>query len=352
MSAGIRINLSFDSRDSLNWCTIASGLLILILLYTPVSGDMNLEIIPENQTTLSGVFAPVNYHMNEMEITRESVGTFIDATGGVPSIVAFSHEWSVNRSFPHKQVSIIRSIGSIPYIRLMMRSSVHHYRPEPVFTLKRIRDGFYDKELRTFARHARDLDTPIIIEYGTEVNGWWFSWNGYWTGKDQGAELFKRVYRHIIDIMREEGADNLIWVYHINWNSVPDEPWNQPSAYYPGDEYIDIIGVSAYGALLPDSRDIKPFSYMMDMGYAAAKYIAPDKPVIIAEIGTDLNNPHHSPVNWTERALFNIIDENRWPDVFGFIWWNAAWPNQLSDNTSMRIEKDPGMREVFQKYIS
>ena len=152
--------------------------------------------------------------------------------------------------------------------------------------------------------------------------------------------------------MREEGADNLIWVYHLNWNSVPDEPWNHPSAYYPGDDYIDIIGVSAYGALLPDSQDVKPFSYMMDRGYAAAKSIAPDKPVLIAEIGTDLNNPYYSPVNWTERAFITIIEEKRWPDVIGFVWWNAEWPNDSNDNTSMRIERDAEMSEIFRRYLS
>ena len=97
---------------------------------------------------------------------------------------------------------------------------------------------------------------------------------------------------------------------------------------------------------------MKPFSYMMDMGYTAAKSLAPDKPVLIAEMGTDLNNPFFSPVNWTERAFITIIEEKRWPDVIGFVWWNAEWPNDSSDNTSMRIERDAEMSEIFRRYLS
>ena len=236
----------------------------------------------------------------------------------------------------------------------MLRSDNNQYRPESLFTLKRIFNGIYDRDLIEFARTAKRMNFPIVIEYGTEVNGWWFSWNGYWTGKEIGAKLFRSVYRHIITLMREEGADNLIWVYHINWHSNPEEDWNTPEAYYPGDEYIDLIGVSAYGALSPNEDNILPFSRMMDEGYAAAQNLSVNKSVLISEMGTDLRNPHKPASIWIDEAFSAIINEQRWPGVIGFVWWNAGWPNDNNpvNNTTMRIEDDREVQKILQRHLS
>lgn len=335
-------------RSSVFFC-----LATFVLLIQASAGSPVLLCLPGNGTLWNGVFAPVQYHLHEMEITDASIRSYINLTGVPPEIIAFSHEWEINRSFPGEQIGIIRSYHAIPYIRLMMRYDVHQYRPEPIFTLKRIREGYYDNDLAAFARDARELGIPIIIEYGTEVNGWWFSWNGYWTGEEKGAELFREAYRHIIRTMKEEGADNLIWVYHINWISVPDEFWNTYSAYYPGDEYIDLIGVSIYGAQKPYTHNNRSFAEMMRTGYQAAHAISPGKRIILSEMGTDLFNPFVPASVWTDHAFRDLITERLWPDVFAFIWWNSAWPNDNNpkNNTTMRIEENEAIQDIFKKYL-
>ncbi len=330
-------------------------ILLFLLIWIPgCSGDMIHLCIPKEGTLWNGAFSPVKYHLHEMDITNESIRSYVNSSGKNLAVIAFSHEWSINRSFPIEKVQMIHANGAIPYIRLMLRSDNNQYRPEPLFTLKRIFNGIYDRDLIKFARTAKRMNFPIVIEYGTEVNGWWFSWNGYWTGKEKGAELFRSVYRHIITLMREEGADNLIWVYHINWHSNPEEDWNTPEAYYPGDEYIDLIGVSAYGALSPNEDNILPFSRMMDEGYAAAQNLSVNKSVLISEMGTDLRNPHKPASIWIDEAFSAIINEQRWPGVIGFVWWNAGWPNDNNpvNNTTMRIEDDREVQKILQRHLS
>ena len=336
-------------------CSSKVFILLFILIIIQISvADSKDHYLPNNGSLYNGAFTPVQYHHHEMELTHESISSYVNNSGRSLAIIALSHEWSVNRSFPLDQVHAIQSFGAIPYIRLMMRNNIEQYQAEPIYTLKRIRDGMYDTELRQFARVARSISSPILIEYGTEMNGWWFSWNGYWTGREEGPALFQSSYRHIIDIMKEEEAENLIWVFHINWHSNPEEEWNIPEAYYPGDDYIDIIGVSAYGALLPEDKGTLPFSYMMDKGYVLAKNISPVKPVFVSEFGTDLNNKCSSATAWTEEAFKALFDEKRWPDIIGFVWWNAGWPhdNNPANNTTMRIEEDEKMRNLFQRCLA
>jgi len=329
-------------------------LLFLLLIIPPTQADPSFLCLPKNGSIWHGAFPPVYYHLNEMQISNESIESYIQSSGKSVAVVAFSHEWSVNRSFPTEQVQAIHAHRAIPYIRLMLRSDNRHYRPEPVFTLRQIYDGVYDRDLILFAREAKKLDYPILIEYGTEVNGWWFSWNGYWTGKEKGAILFRSVYRHIVTLMRTEGADNLFWVYHINWHSNPEENWNTPEAYYPGDEYIDIIGISAYGALSPTDQNVLPFSFMIDEGYSQAQNISSEKPVLISETGTDLHNPSAPAPLWITDAFSALIHENRWPRIIGFVWWNAAWPNDTNNknNTTMRIEENQDVQAIFKEFLS
>ncbi len=78
---------------------------------------------------------------------------------------------------------------------------------------------------------ARKFGSPVIAEYGVEVNGWWFPWNGLYN-KEGGSYAdsvarFREAYRHIIRIAREEGAYNIRWVFHVDPWDEPIEDWNK-----------------------------------------------------------------------------------------------------------------------------
>jgi hypothetical protein len=299
-----------------------------------------------------GVHPPIRYHQYEMDVTSGSIESINQTIGKMPAIITFSHEWGINTSFPSEQFSSILSAGATPWVRLMLRTDISQFKKEQRFTFNRILNGAFDDLFRQWAQKARELNHPIFVEYGTEVNGYWFSWNGYWNGKELGAERFQRVYQHIHQVMRAENATNLIWVYHINWDNNPREPWNTAAAYYPGDEYVDVFGISAYGALNPHSTDALPFFDMVDDSYLEVMAINSSKPVIIAETGTDINNIITNPESWTKSAIFNVTN-NTWPQIIGMIWWNSEWPNDRDppNNSVMRIEKNDRLRDIFREYV-
>lgn len=88
-------------------------------------------------------------------------------------------------------------------------------------------------ELQKFA----DAKIPVLWRPLHEAPGSWFWWH---TG---GADVYKRLwvmmYKYLVD---ERGLNNLIWVYSASDGGTRSNNW------YPGNEYVDILGVDGYGA--------------------------------------------------------------------------------------------------------
>src|SRR5262249_12249148 len=251
----------------------------------------------------------------------------------------------------------------IPYIRLMLRSDAVENHAEPTFTLARITQGDFDADLHAWGKAAYEFGTPLLAEFGTEVNGEWFPWNGIWNGKGtlkgygdpklpDGPERFRDAYRHIIQIVRDERATNVLWVFHANNRNMPDEAWNQFELYYPGDEWIDWIGVSVYGAATPMEEDWPLFHDLMDEVYPRLAKLSPDKPLLLLEFGAADHNSHGDQAQWAEQALTDLVAA-RWPRLIGFSWWNEAWANDddPNHNTSLRVQDNPKLAAVFRNLV-
>jgi hypothetical protein len=309
-----------------------------------------------------GVF-PGGVTGEEDDITPDDLKAYEKLAGKSAAWVYFSHNWYRNRSFPEATASWIRDAGSTPFIRLMLRSSPEQDRRERTFGLNRVLEGALDVDLRYWARGARDFGTPLFVEFGTEVNGKWFPWNGWWNGRDQtksygdpafpdGPERFQDAYRRIIRIMRREGAANIVWVFHVNNLDIPQSPWNRLENYYPGDDYVDCLGVSVYGAQTPMEEEWPEFGRMMDDVYPRLAALGPTKPVILLEFGVSRNNPRGDQAEWAERALSDLV-RNRWPRTIGFSWWNECWENDSNPahDTRMRLQDNPSLSAVFQKWV-
>jgi hypothetical protein len=299
----------------------------------------------------------------ENDITPADLTSYEQTVGKTAAWTYFSNNWYQGRAFPLATAQWIRAAGSVPYIRLMLRDSSEQDQANHKFTLSRILAGEFDEDLRLWARAARDFGTPLIAEYGTEVNGEWFPWNGVWNGGGatgdygdpnfpDGPERFRDAYRRIIDIMRQEGASNIRWVFHANNDDWPQESWNRFENYYPGDDYIDWVAVSVYGAQTPLDDYWDEFRPLMDAAYPRLVALAPSKPLIVAEFGVTLNNPLGDQAAWAERALTDLL-EPRWPRVMGFSWWNEFWENDDNPkhDTTMRVQDNPALAKVFQTLV-
>jgi hypothetical protein len=135
--------------------------------------------------------------------------------------------------------------------------------------------GASDRMIARAARRLKDLGRATMLRWGWEMNGDWYAWCGSRNGNrpDGYVRSWQRLHR----IFADEGADNVSWVWSPNWNSSPDADWNQPACYYPGDEYVDWVGMSGYNL----HRETP--ATMFDAIYTA--YSA-RKPIAITEVGS------------------------------------------------------------------
>lgn len=291
----------------------------------------------------------------EHDVTAADVIRFEQTLGAKTAWVFFSNNWSESRKFPATTCDWIRGLGKVPYIRLMLRSNLEQNRAEKIFSLANILAGKFDDDLKAWARDAKSFGTPILIEWGTEPNGNWFSWNGTWNGGPQdGPRRYVEAYRHIVDLLRGEGADNLQWIWHVNWLDEPEAKWNRFENYYPGNDYCDWVALSAYGPLTPRAVDgTEGFRFKMRTAYPRLTRLAPKKPIMIAEFGCDIHHRKVDASEWAKSALEDLFS-GRWPAVIGFCWWNESWENDdtRKHNTDMNILHDAGLTKVFREQLA
>ncbi len=200
-------------------------------------------------------------------------------------------------AFPWAAVETIDAAGRLPFVRLMLRSRLDQGQPDPVYALQAIIDGDFDVELTAWADDASAWGKPLLAEFGTEVNGEWFPWNGLHNGggtrdgfgdpdRADGPERFVAAYRHIIDLFRSRGVDNITWFFHVNDDSEPVADWNRIARYYPGDNYIDWIGVSIYNGVWVRDEDVD-FQDLMDRVWPRLTALSPSRPIALLELGMD-----------------------------------------------------------------
>lgn len=331
---------------------------------TPVPSPASSFAIPlPPQGSLYHGIYPGGITGEESDLTIDDLRSYEEAVGKTAVWVYFSDNWYEGRAFPLATASWIRAAGSLPYIRLMLRSSAEQEKDEPVFKLQAIIDGEFDSDLEAWCAAARDFASPLLAEYGTEVNGEWFAWNGVWNGggkldgygdaaQPDGPERFRDASRHIIHICREAGAENITWVFHVNNGDWPEEGWNRLENYYPGDEWIDWLAVSVYGAQTPQDDYWDEFRPGMDAAYARLQALAADKPVILAEFGVARGNPLGDQAAWARAALADLTSR-RYPRLIGFSWWNEHWQNDENPahDTTMRVQDNPDLAAVFRELV-
>ncbi|MCX7848023.1 MAG: glycosyl hydrolase [bacterium] len=294
----------------------------------------------------------------EDDITPADVDAYEAAVGRTCAWVYFSHNWYVSRAFPSATVAWIGQRGAVPYIRLMIRRFPWKPVNRRPFRLRDILAGALDEDVRAWGRAARDCGTPLLVEYGTEMNGWWFPWNAKYNGgnarrygdplKADGAERFRDTFRRLVTLVREAGASNITWVFHVNWEDDPQAAWNRLEEYYPGDDVVDWVAISAYGPQTPLEQRYTSFCDEVDAVYGRVQAVAPTKPVIIAEFGACAHSPAIAPEAWAAPAL-EALCSGRWARVIGFSWWNENWQNDnhAAHDTVMRVQDIPALGALF-----
>jgi mannan endo-1,4-beta-mannosidase len=192
------------------------------------------------------------------------VSAFKTATGSRPDVVMYYSGWFV--PFPAKFATTVANEGAVPLVQM---------DPDNI-SLRSIASGKYDGYLSAYAAAVHTYAHPVIVSFGHEMNGSWYSW-GY--GKTSPT-VFKAAWRHIVKLFRALGAQNVTWLWtvnivnHAHGGTIPD-----PDPWWPGSSYVNWVGIDGY-YLKPSWH----FAPLFGPTIAAVRRLTPD-PILIAETG-------------------------------------------------------------------
>jgi hypothetical protein len=257
--------------------------------------------------------------------------TFDDAAikaGSKQSLVGYFGGW--DQAFRGDAVVRSWERGLLPMLTWESRpiAAANDVPEDPEYSLPRILDGAFDDYLRTYARDIVATGLPLGIRFNHEMNGTWYPWgeqktNGSSNNGNRPGD-YVAVWRHVHDIFEAEGAnDFVIWTWAPNIiNNLPAR--HQDPAYlqslYPGDEYVDLVGISGY--LRTPFTQANNFTFDYTFGATLAQLRAlTGKPILIAEVGATENGGKK--VQWLQ-SLFASLSEPENADIIGLAWFNIA----------------------------
>ncbi len=180
--------------------------------------------------------------------------------------------------------------------------------------LAAILNGSQDSIINDFAIKSKAYGKPFFLRFAHEMNGNWYSWGGANTGNN--PQKYIDAWRYVWNKFQAAGATNAVWVWSPNWSSVPNESWNDLHNYYPGDAYVDWVGVDFYGIKWDD------VSVATNIDAVYTSYSV--KPIMVAETAAaDCSNRFAGATRTKDQWIneFFTTLSNR-PSVRAFMWFN------------------------------
>lgn len=187
-------------------------------------------------------------------------------------------------------------------------------------------------DIDKISKHFQRLQTQGIAAIWRPIHeaaGGWFWWGS------KGAEAYKALYALVYDRMvNTNGLKNLIWVWNIERDPAIGYDYKALNgAWYPGDEYVDIIGVDIYNSAFDYNSNVNSYNK------------------IVSEMGTDKiialteNGPIVTPDNMEkDKAVWSwwMPWYETWDGGFVSQTSDEVWKTTMADERIITLDEMPG----------
>jgi mannan endo-1,4-beta-mannosidase len=225
------------------------------------------------------------------------ISAFTAATGVRSRIVVYYSGWQEPFQVQFARTAVAHN--AVPLVQI---------DPEGI-DIAAIASGRYDAYLRSYASEVKAFGHRVILSFGHEMNGTWYSW-GY---RHTSSAVFVAAWRHIVTIFRREGADNVTWLWTINTRQCHCHI-DSPAHWWPGDAYVNWVGIDGY-YYTPSVK----FASLFGPTIKAVRALTLD-PVLISETA--------APAKIQTTKIPDLFAGIRAYGLLGFVWFDA---NKLQD---------------------
>lgn len=302
------------------------------LLYTVLSTlSMTNTDITANETRLNSDFMPSRVSPNILQVESSNTlriapnqfafGVYMPNAGAIKSLetslqthlgVQMFYKPITSNYDPYVQQGV--NDRRIMLVTFLLQDGTNRQAP----VLDKIIDGSYDNAIKSWATGIKATHSPVLVRLGNEMNANWTVWNSLYTYND--PDLYKLAFRHIVDLYREVGATNAKFVWNPNSTSSPSYAWNDATLYYPGDNYVDWVGMTAYNFGDLGGGKFKSFDQLYETLYHTYMRSFPSKPFVIPEFASVEAGGDKAQFI---RDLFQKIPY-KYPNLKIVNWFNAA----------------------------
>lgn len=276
-----------------------------------------------------------------------NIASFETVTGRKLAVVMWYVNWT--EDFPTADIASVEANRSLPMITWEPWNGLV---TTETYTLTNILNGNFDSYITRFAEAAKNFSYPLYLRFAHEMNSTWYPWAGYLNGSSEvvtgesypeGPRRYIAAWKRVYNLFSQAGATNVTWVWSPTAKSVPYKSWNSLENYYPGDDYVDWIGIDGYNwGTVQSGTSWQTFSAIFDEAYSTLTVSHPSKPLMIAEFAsTELGGAKSS---WITDAFSQI--RNNYPRIKLFNWFN------LNKETDWRVNSSSSAEAAFKTAVS
>ena len=265
---------------------------------------------------------PIRYfgvHEPDAPHSYAGIDQFAQRVGRQPNLVSYYSGW--NEPFQKAFVKTAASHGA---------TTIVFMDPDNI-PVAGIAAGAYDSYLISFARRVASFHHRLVISFGHEMNGNWYSW-GYTHSRPAD---FIAAWRHVVNVFNQHGADNVTWLWVVN--SLGNQT-GAVQAWWPGSKYVNWVGIAGYYWLPGES-----FSYIFGRVLSSIRRFT-QAPVLIAETGV-------GPFRGRSQGIKDLFAGVRVNNYLGLIWFDVHSYGGVYKGENWRLEGNTAALAVFRSAL-